>query len=56
MAREVKRITVRLPARIYDELQRLVERGDFLSVEDAARTAIRKFVSERTGLKEVSGE
>lgn len=43
------RVTVRVPRKHVDELEQLVEIGDFPNRSEAFRTAIREFLKRRTG-------
>ena len=44
---KIKRVSLLLPEKMYEELKRLVQEGEFSNVNEAIRTAIRIFLSMR---------
>jgi len=50
----VKKVSVRLPLRDYKKLEKLVANGGYTSIEDAIRTAVRRFLAREEGNGELA--
>ncbi len=47
-------VNVKVSAKDYEELEKLVEKGEFLSISDAVRSAIRLLISTKYKIQEVT--
>ena len=51
----VRKVTVYLAPRDYERLAQLVRNGNFTNVDDAIRTAVRRFLAKKEGNGELEG-
>ncbi len=54
MASDTQRITVRIPKDMSDDLDELVDRGDFPNVSEAIRTAIEELIKAKNAPDHIS--
>ncbi|MFP4050647.1 MAG: ribbon-helix-helix domain-containing protein [Thermoplasmata archaeon] len=54
MASDTKRITVRIPVEMSEELERLVEKGDYSSISETIRAAIDEFIKNKNAPDHIS--
>lgn len=54
MVSDTKRITVRIPVEMADELDELVDKGSYSSMSEAIRTAIDEFIKNKNSPEHIS--
>jgi antitoxin ParD1/3/4 len=52
----MERVTLRIPEQQIDEVEQLVETGEFPNRSEAIRSAVRDMIKERDGTRERSGK
>ena len=52
----MERVTLRIPEQQIDEVEQLVETGEFPNRSEAIRAAVRDMIQERDGARERSGK